>query len=213
MDSISPGPLSRCTSMAADIMVSVNPVAFWNNGCIGPKVKQEITEGTEKKGLCYLRYLLFKSRSEKTCRPCAVSKAGEAGFGVAEVIKPRPHAVHDRQIEAAELAVVVALVRVVEHAAGFERAAQASGQKHGHLGRVVLAAGPHAGDEQETGIVEHRAIAFGHRVETAGEAGQLAAIVAGNPLIGIGLVVVRRRVVRCPNVQERIEKTGKIPAK
>src|SRR6266516_479242 len=49
MDSMSPGPLSRCTSTAAAIMVSVRPVAFWNNGCTSPEVKQERTEATEEK--------------------------------------------------------------------------------------------------------------------------------------------------------------------
>src|SRR6266700_5372392 len=34
MDSIKPGPLSRCTSMAEAIIVSVNADAFSNSGCI-----------------------------------------------------------------------------------------------------------------------------------------------------------------------------------
>src|SRR5213080_50925 len=34
MDSSSPGPLSRCTSIAAAMMISVNPSAFSNSGCI-----------------------------------------------------------------------------------------------------------------------------------------------------------------------------------
>src|SRR6266496_5531857 len=40
MDSISPGPLSRCTSIAAAIIVSVSPAAFWYNGCIGPELNR-----------------------------------------------------------------------------------------------------------------------------------------------------------------------------
>src|SRR5207302_6212615 len=34
MDSIKPGPLSRCTSMAEAIIVSVNADAFSNSGCM-----------------------------------------------------------------------------------------------------------------------------------------------------------------------------------
>src|SRR2546422_891474 len=62
MDSISPVPLSRCTSIAAAMIVSVSPVAFWNNGCIGSEVKEEETERTEILiSLCFLCLLLFKS--------------------------------------------------------------------------------------------------------------------------------------------------------
>src|SRR5436190_20581434 len=34
MDSLKPGPLSRCTSMAEAIIVSVNADAYSNSGCI-----------------------------------------------------------------------------------------------------------------------------------------------------------------------------------
>src|SRR6267142_1080923 len=54
MDSISPCPLSRCTSMAAAMMISVSPVAFWNIGSICAEVEQEKTERTEKKTRRYL---------------------------------------------------------------------------------------------------------------------------------------------------------------
>src|SRR6266487_2801138 len=51
MDSIRPGPLSRCTSMAPAIIASVNPDAFSNNGCNDKcmrQIEQELTEETEK---------------------------------------------------------------------------------------------------------------------------------------------------------------------
>src|SRR6266403_3276828 len=47
MDSIRPLPLSRCTSMAPAMMVSVNPDAFSNNKCTR-QIEQELTEETEK---------------------------------------------------------------------------------------------------------------------------------------------------------------------
>src|SRR6185436_14241518 len=99
-------------------------------------------------------------------------------------------------------AVVVTLVGVIQDATGFQRAAQTTGEENGNFGRVVLAAGPHAVDEHETGMVEHGAFALPHRLETAREVSELAAIVTGNPLVGIGLIVVRGRMVRGANVQE-----------
>src|SRR6266478_8877200 len=70
MDSISPGPLSRCTSMAAAMMVSVSPLAFWNRGCIGTEIRQKKTDLTGGNGgnreigfqLCYLCCLLLSFR-------------------------------------------------------------------------------------------------------------------------------------------------------
>ena len=56
------------------------------------------------------------------------SETAESGVGVAEAVELDAHAVHDRQVHAAELAVVVALGRVIEDAAGRQRAAQAAGQ-------------------------------------------------------------------------------------
>src|SRR6266567_1829054 len=47
MESIRPLPLSRCTSMAPAMMVSVNPDAFSNNKCTR-QIEQELTEETEK---------------------------------------------------------------------------------------------------------------------------------------------------------------------
>ena len=76
----------------------------------------------------------------------------------------------------------------------------------------MLAARPHAGDEQETGVVEDGAFALRHRVETAGEIGELTAKVARDPFISIGLVIVRSTMMRSPNVKEGIEKAGEIAA-
>src|SRR5437763_17108676 len=46
----------------------------------------------------------------------SLSEPGEAGVGVAEAVELDAHAVHDRQVEAAELAVLVPPVVVVHHA-------------------------------------------------------------------------------------------------
>ena len=52
------------------------------------------------------------------CEPRIGSKTLEPRVSVAEAVELDAHAVHDRQVHGAELAVVVALVDVVEHAAG-----------------------------------------------------------------------------------------------
>jgi hypothetical protein len=44
-DSIRPGPLSRCTSMAAAMMLSVNPMLFQTTDAF--VLEQELTEETE----------------------------------------------------------------------------------------------------------------------------------------------------------------------
>ena len=51
------------------------------------------------------------------------SQAREAGVRVAEVVELHTHAVHDAEVKAAQLAVLVAPVAVVEHAAGGQRGA------------------------------------------------------------------------------------------
>src|SRR5678816_4139538 len=75
------------------------------------------------------------------------SQPGEAGFSVAEAGQRNVHALHDRQVEAAQLAVVVALVGVVQNAAGFQRAGYAPGGEAGEFDVVVFTAGPHVGNE------------------------------------------------------------------
>ncbi len=54
-------------------------------------------------------------------------KIRQAVFRVAETVQFDAHAVHDGKIEAAELAIVVALFRIVQHAAGSESSTEAPG--------------------------------------------------------------------------------------
>ena len=55
-------------------------------------------------------------------------------------------------------------------------------------------------------------VALGHGVEAGGEVGELAAVVARHPLVGVGPVVVRGGVVRRPDVEERVEEAGDVAA-
>src|SRR5688500_1336962 len=76
-------------------------------------------------------------------------KLGEGTGGVAEARGANAHAVHDRQVEAAQLAFFVVAADIVEYPAGPERAAQAADQDQRHLARVVAAARPHVREEHE----------------------------------------------------------------
>ena len=53
--------------MAAAIIVSVSPLAFWNKGCIRAEVRPEITERTEEKAcvisVCFLPFRAALSSS------------------------------------------------------------------------------------------------------------------------------------------------------
>ena len=81
-----------------------------------------------------------------------VSDTLEALGGVAEAIELHAHSIHQREVEAAELAVLVTGVGVIEHAAGLERPAERPGGEHRNLRAVMIAARPHIRHEDETGV-------------------------------------------------------------
>jgi hypothetical protein len=59
----------------------------------------------------------------------------------------------------------------------------------------MLPAGPHVRKPEQAAVVEDRPFALGHRVELAGEVGQLAEVEARDSLVAVGQIVVRRAVV------------------
>ena len=67
----------------------------------------------------------------------------EAGVGVAEAGEGNAGAVHQREIKAAQFAVLIALVGVVEDAPRRQRAAEAADGEEGNFAVIVLRAGPH----------------------------------------------------------------------
>ena len=73
----------------------------------------------------------------------------------------------------------------VEHAPGLERPTEAAGEDDGHLGGVVPGAREEAVGEQQAGVVEHRAVALGHRVEARGEVGELADVELRDPQVSL----------------------------
>src|ERR1700751_6121180 len=58
IDSIRPGPLSRCTSIAAPMIVAVGPAALWKSGCISRHYTMFVGKRQRlERTLCCLRYL------------------------------------------------------------------------------------------------------------------------------------------------------------
>src|SRR5437867_2494333 len=82
--------------------------------------------------------------------------------------------IHDREVEAAQLPILIAGFEVVERAAGLEGAAEAAGEHQWQARVVVLAADPHVGEKHQARVVEHRAAAFRHGVELGRKVGELA---------------------------------------
>jgi hypothetical protein len=94
----------------------------------------------------------------------AALEPGQASVRIPEPLQWHAHLVHQGEIEAAELAVLIALVPVVQHAARRERATQAAQGDHRELGVVGRGAGEHVGEPEQAGVVQHRALAFRHRL-------------------------------------------------
>lgn len=63
----------------------------------------------------------------------AESQACQSSRRIAKRVQLDVHAIHDRQVHAAEFAVVVTALEEVQHAAGFQPAAQTAGEEHGQL--------------------------------------------------------------------------------
>ena len=88
--------------------VSAGVRVHWSGRCVRGRLRKNRTvTGTATEVLCGL----------------GGSDAREADVGVAEAGELHAHAVHQRKMQAAEFAVFVAGIEVVEHAAGREGAA------------------------------------------------------------------------------------------
>src|SRR4029079_14760870 len=84
--------------------------------------------------------------------------------GVAEAVELDPHAVHDRQIQTAHLAVFVAGFQIIARAPGLQRDSQNSGHETRQAGVVVQAADPQLIEKHQAGVVEHRTVSLRHAV-------------------------------------------------
>lgn len=80
----------------------------------------------------------------------------QAQIRIPEVLEVHSHSVHDRQIETAQLPVLVALVHTVQHTTCFDCPAQSAGQQHGHFVGIMFTVGPHVGDPHQTGVRRER---------------------------------------------------------
>src|SRR4029453_3355326 len=90
----------------------------------------------------YEQYGAYSPRHEVVPRERAPldAQVREPPIGVAEPLKLNAHSVHERQIQAASAAVVIATVQIIEHAAGLDCAATAARQKDRHMSGLVLVA-------------------------------------------------------------------------
>src|SRR5262245_40189400 len=105
---------------------------------------------------------------------------------VAEAIQRHSHLPHDGQIEAAQSPVVVTRIEVLERTAGLYRAAEAAGGDNGQLHVVVLPAGPHVRQPQQTAVIEDGTVAFRHLVELRREIPELADMETSDSLVAVG---------------------------
>src|SRR5213075_1141022 len=68
-----------------------------------------------------------ETRNSKTQKAAGHrSKAGEAGFRIPKTLQLHSHSIQDRQVHAAQLAVVVAAVEIIQHPAGLQGAVQSA---------------------------------------------------------------------------------------
>src|SRR5215510_16594830 len=126
----------------------------------------------------------------------------EAVFRVAEAVQFDAHAVHEREVKAARLSVLVAGLNVIQRAARLESAAESAGERYGQPEVVVRSADPQVGQEHQTGVVQHCAGAFRHGVELRRQIRELAHVPASDPLVFVVVVGMRSAVMRLSDLKE-----------
>src|SRR6202011_3061609 len=116
-------------------------------------------------------------------------------LGVAKLLQFYPKTIHERQIQAAHLTVVLARLQIVQRTSGFERASESAGEHQRQSEVVVLAANPEIGKEHQAGIIKDRAVSFLHAVQLRCQVSILAHMETGDPFVSVGVVVMRRGMV------------------
>src|ERR1039458_1839875 len=86
--------------------------------------------------------------------------AGKPPVGVAKAIQFDPHPVHDREIQTAGAAVLVALIEEIQDAAALQRAGSSAGEDDRELIRSMSVAIVQTGGEHQYGAVKERLAAF-----------------------------------------------------
>src|SRR5688572_1093085 len=140
-------------------------------------------------------------------------ESGQTLGRVAECGQCDAHAVHQRQVQAAQPPLLGGLLVVVEDPPRGERAPEVAECEDRDARAVVAAAGPHVRHEQQARVVEHRALALRHRLQPAGEVRELPGVVAVHEGELIGLVLVRQQVVSFAHGEERVEHPGDVAAR
>ncbi len=81
---------------------------------------------------------------------------------IAELLQFYSETIHKRQIQTAHLALVFALVQIIQRPSSFESSAESAREDERQSEVIVLAANPHVRKEHQAGIIENRAVAFFH---------------------------------------------------
>ena len=84
-----------------------------------------------------------------------------------KLIERHAHAIHDRQVQAAQLAIVVAGVEGSRGSAGLQRSAETAGESRPAASCCRASSPPTCSRATSGTVVEHGALAFGHGVELA----------------------------------------------
>src|SRR4051812_23594784 len=92
------------------------------------------TEGTEENSV---------GCRDGTSLPLFTLNSGEFGFGVAEAGEFYAHFIHDGEVEAAEFAIVIAVIGVVEDAATRQGSAEAAERQDGQFRIIMAFSRPH----------------------------------------------------------------------
>src|SRR5262245_12960807 len=92
---------------------------------------------TSRPACSTMRFGSISGRQSETKRPLDL-ETEETAIRVAEAVELHAHPVHDRQVHAAQLAVAITLVPVIQHAPRLQRPAQTARQQDRQLAVVVL---------------------------------------------------------------------------
>src|SRR5215212_630528 len=107
-----------------------------------------------------------------------LSNTRQSRLGITKARELYAHLVHEGKMEAAEFAIVVAVVAIIEHAAGLQLTTEATYGQDGKLAVVVAFAGPHVRKIKQAGVIKHRAFAFRHGLEFGREIREVTHIIA-----------------------------------
>jgi len=133
------------------------------------------------------------------------SKPNQARLRIAEPRQLNAQLIQQREVQNAQLPVVIPGAKVIQDPPRLKRAAESPEREHREPGVVVAFAGPHVRRVEQAGILEDGAFTLGHCVQFPGEIRQGTDVATRDTLVGVGEIIVRRGMVRVPNIKKRAE--------